>query len=131
MDHPAADEAADLVLGDMLAGEDGDNAVFLQWKPVVATLKATITATSQGDKTIEVDDVTGFPASGNLVVNVNGEPLDSSDFGWKDTVVVPPGGEVTVAAQFTGYLGKYVFHCHNLEHEDYSMMSEFEVVAPV
>jgi spore coat protein A len=64
------------------------------------------------------------------IVNVNGEPQDASDYGWKDTVVVQPGGgEVTVAAKFSGYLGKYVFHCHNLEHEDFSMMSEFEVTA--
>lgn len=62
------------------------------------------------------------------VVAINDEPQDASDFGWKDTVVVPPGGKVTVAAKFTDYLGKYVFHCHNLEHEDFAMMSEFEVV---
>lgn len=61
------------------------------------------------------------------VVNIDGEPQDSSRFGWKDTVVVPPGSEVTVAARFEGYTGKYVFHCHNLEHEDFAMMSEFEV----
>jgi spore coat protein A len=62
------------------------------------------------------------------VVNIDGEPQDPSDFGWKDTVVVPPGSEVTVATKFSGYLGKYVFHCHNLEHEDFAMMGEFEVV---
>ena len=62
------------------------------------------------------------------IVKIDGEPQQSSDFGWKDTFVVPPGGEVTVAARFSGYVGKYVFHCHNLEHEDFAMMSEFEVV---
>ena len=62
------------------------------------------------------------------VINLDGEPQDASDFGWKDTVVVPPGGEVTVAARFSGYLGKYVFHCHNLEHEDFAMMGEFQVI---
>ncbi len=62
------------------------------------------------------------------VVNLDGEPQDPSDFGWKDTVVVPPASEVTIAVKFSGYLGKYVFHCHNLEHEDFAMMSEFQVV---
>jgi len=63
------------------------------------------------------------------IVNVNGVPQDTSDHGWKDVIVVPPGGgEVTVAAKFSGFLGKYVFHCHNLEHEDFAMMSEFEVI---
>lgn len=62
------------------------------------------------------------------IVNIDGEPQDPSDFGWKDTFVVPAGSEVTVASKFSGHLGKYVFHCHNLEHEDYAMMGEFEVV---
>lgn len=30
--------------------------------------------------------------------------------------------------RFTGYRGRYVFHCHNLEHEDMAMMANFEVV---
>ena len=28
----------------------------------------------------------------------------------------------------TGIRGRYVFHCHNLEHEDMMMMANFEVV---
>ncbi|WP_228265997.1 multicopper oxidase domain-containing protein [Microlunatus elymi] len=32
-----------------------------------------------------------------------------------------------VVVKFYGY-GKYVFHCHNLEHEDMAMMDNFEVV---
>ncbi|HEY6711117.1 MAG TPA: multicopper oxidase domain-containing protein [Rubrobacter sp.] len=36
------------------------------------------------------------------------------------------GGNVCVIAKFDGWRGKYVFHCHNLEHED--MMANFEVV---
>jgi spore coat protein A, manganese oxidase len=62
------------------------------------------------------------------VVDINGEPQDPSAHGWKDTVIVPPGGEVTVLSRFEGYTGRYVFHCHNLEHEDFAMMGEFEVV---
>jgi spore coat protein A, manganese oxidase len=31
-----------------------------------------------------------------------------------------------VLVRFDGYRGRYVFHCHNLEHED--MMANFEVV---
>jgi spore coat protein A, manganese oxidase len=30
-------------------------------------------------------------------------------------------------ARFDGYRGKYVFHCHNLEHED-MMMANLAVV---
>jgi len=43
-------------------------------------------------------------------------------------VDVPPGQVVRVLARFDSYRGKYVFHCHNLEHEDMMMMANFEVV---
>lgn len=52
---------------------------------------------------------------------------DRWDAGWKDTVWIPSGG-VRIIARFSGYRGKYVFHCHNLEHEDMMMMANFEVV---
>ena len=48
--------------------------------------------------------------------------------GWKDTVSLGSGGEAELLVRFDGYRGKYVFHCHNLEHEDMMMMSNFEVV---
>ncbi len=48
--------------------------------------------------------------------------------GWKDTVMVMPGEKVSVIMTFPQYLGKFVFHCHNLEHEDDGMMLNFEIV---
>jgi spore coat protein A len=48
--------------------------------------------------------------------------------GWKDTVGLDNGGSVELLIRFDGYRGKYVFHCHNLEHEDMRMMAAFEVV---
>ena len=62
------------------------------------------------------------------VVNINGVPQEASEFGWKDTFVVPPASEVTILAKFSKYTGRYVFHCHNLEHEDFAMMGEFQVL---
>jgi FtsP/CotA-like multicopper oxidase with cupredoxin domain len=35
---------------------------------------------------------------------------------------------MTVAARFQGFTGKYLFHCHNLEHEDLGMMADYEIV---
>lgn len=49
------------------------------------------------------------------------------DEGWKDTVLVMPGERVRIAVRFDGYRGRYLFHCHNLEHEDAGMMRYFEV----
>lgn len=61
------------------------------------------------------------------VISRDGGPPGPYDAGWKDTVFVP-SGTVRVVAKFAGYRGKYVFHCHNLEHEDRMMMANFEVV---
>jgi FtsP/CotA-like multicopper oxidase with cupredoxin domain len=47
---------------------------------------------------------------------------------WKDVFVVPPYSQVTIIGRFTDNLGVYVFHCHNLIHEDAGMMAQFEVV---
>lgn len=46
--------------------------------------------------------------------------------GWKDTVLVAPKEKVQVIMKFE-QKGKFVMHCHNLEHEDDGMMLNFEV----
>lgn len=51
------------------------------------------------------------------------------DDGWKDTVLVMPGERVTLLLQFRDYTGMYVYHCHNLEHEDAGMMRNYRVDA--
>jgi len=48
--------------------------------------------------------------------------------GWKDTIGVQPGETVTVQPWFVPYTGRYVFHCHSLEHGDKAMMLQLEVV---
>jgi spore coat protein A len=58
----------------------------------------------------------------------HGGPPGRWDAGWKDTVDMEPGQATSIAMRFSGYRGKYVFHCHNLEHEDMAMMANMEVV---
>lgn len=56
--------------------------------------------------------------------------LLATDLGWKDTVLAWPGETVRLAVDFThGFVGnqRYLFHCHNLEHEDEDMMINFDV----
>ncbi len=55
-------------------------------------------------------------------------PPEASEAGWKDTVRVPPGSSTRIIVNFEGYAGRYVWHCHILEHEDNEMMRPFEVV---
>ncbi|MGG7034966.1 MAG: multicopper oxidase family protein [Flavobacterium sp.] len=49
-------------------------------------------------------------------------PLES---GWKDMALCMPGEKVKIIIPFTVSSGKYIFHCHNLEHEDSGMMGQF------
>lgn len=54
-------------------------------------------------------------------------PTAANDLGWKDTVMVSPFETVNVLIKFGTYDGMYLIHCHNLEHEDHGMMSNFMV----
>ena len=47
--------------------------------------------------------------------------------GWKDTVLVMPGEEIKILKPFEDYKGLFLYHCHNLEHEDMGMMRNFYV----
>ncbi len=48
--------------------------------------------------------------------------------GWHDTVLVMPGEQVDILLRFTDFEGLYLYHCHNLEHEDMGMMRNYRVV---
>jgi spore coat protein A, manganese oxidase len=52
----------------------------------------------------------------------------ANEAGWKDTAVVNPRDVLIILVRFEGYTGRYVFHCHMLEHEDNDMMRPYEVV---
>ena len=52
------------------------------------------------------------------------------DEGWHDTVLVMPGERVRILMQFKDFAGLYLYHCHNLEHEDMGMMRNFKVDIP-
>jgi blue copper oxidase len=54
--------------------------------------------------------------------------LIPTEGGWKDTVLLLPGEKVSVIMTFGQNKGKYVLHCHNLEHEDDGMMLQFEII---
>ena len=54
--------------------------------------------------------------------------LIPTEGGWKDTVMLMPGEKVRTIMTFHQNKGKYVVHCHNLEHEEDGMMLQFEVV---
>ncbi|MDQ6597354.1 multicopper oxidase family protein [Bacillus salipaludis] len=55
---------------------------------------------------------------------------DSGERGWKDTVKCPPGHITRIIIPFFPFTGRYVWHCHMLEHEDYEMMRPYWILPP-
>jgi FtsP/CotA-like multicopper oxidase with cupredoxin domain len=62
------------------------------------------------------------------ILDRNGQAPYDHERGWKDTLRLDSGDDVRVIMRFDGYRGRYLMHCHNLEHEDYDMMMRFDVV---
>jgi FtsP/CotA-like multicopper oxidase with cupredoxin domain len=56
--------------------------------------------------------------------------IDDNEHGLKDTIRVNPNEIVEIAVRFTSYSGRYMYHCHILEHEDRDMMRPFVTMAP-
>lgn len=62
------------------------------------------------------------------ILERNGVAPPPFERGWKDTVAVNDGEVVDVILRWDGYRGRFLLHCHNLEHEDHSMMARVDVV---
>ena len=56
--------------------------------------------------------------------------LDGGTPAWKDTVNVPGKSTVRLAIRFTDHPGRWMYHCHILEHAERGMIGEVDVVAP-
>jgi spore coat protein A, manganese oxidase len=73
-------------------------------------------------------DAFQYMTTGELRYREAPTPPDPSEAGWKDTVRVNAQTVTRIIIAFEGYPGRYVWHCHNLEHEDNEMMRPYEVV---
>jgi FtsP/CotA-like multicopper oxidase with cupredoxin domain len=64
------------------------------------------------------------------VMAINGQPQPFDRL--LDTVRVPERGEVTLRMAFTDprIIGRFMYHCHVLKHEDKGMMANIEVYDP-
>ena len=65
-----------------------------------------------------------------VVLSRNGRAPEPHEAGLKETFLLNPGEYITVAAKFSDHLGRYMIHCHMLDHEDGGMMAAWEVVKP-
>jgi spore coat protein A len=73
-------------------------------------------------------DVFEYQDKGTLRYTGAAIPPGPEEAGWKDTVRCESGHVTRFIIPFTGYTGRYVWHCHILEHEDNEMMRPFEVI---
>ena len=58
----------------------------------------------------------------------NGKPAPPWEDCLKETFFLYPGERILLAGHFSDYTGKFVVHCHMLDHEDHGLMSQFQVV---
>jgi FtsP/CotA-like multicopper oxidase with cupredoxin domain len=54
-------------------------------------------------------------------------PIERDGIAKLDVITLGPNDKVEVFFKFRDYPGKWVFHCHNIEHEDAFMMLRFDV----
>jgi len=57
-------------------------------------------------------------------------PIGPGESGWKDTVAVPANTIVTVAGRLGAQTGRFMYHCHILDHEDGGMMRPHVIMPP-
>jgi spore coat protein A, manganese oxidase len=69
-----------------------------------------------------------YMQSGKLVFTGPAIPPEAHEAGWKDTVRADALHATRIIVNFEGYKGRYVWHCHVLEHEDNEMMRPYEVI---
>jgi len=74
-------------------------------------------------------DADEYLLSGKLNYRGAPTPPPMTERGWKDTVQTYPETVTRIIVRFEGYVGRYVWHCHLLEHAANEMMRPFEVVA--
>ncbi len=75
-------------------------------------------------------DVEQYHHLRKLVFTGPAVPPEPHEAGWKDTVRADVLMVTRIIVRFEGYAGRYVWHCHVLEHEDNEMMRPYEVIAP-
>jgi FtsP/CotA-like multicopper oxidase with cupredoxin domain len=118
---PASATATRLML--MSQGRINSRTMDMNRVDVLAELGAT--------EIWEVENLVGMDHPFHLhgfqfqVLDRNGVP--EPFLSWKDTVNVPKRETVRFIVRYTDHAGKWMFHCHILDHEDQGMMGVLEV----
>ncbi|MEO6922459.1 MAG: multicopper oxidase domain-containing protein [Bryocella sp.] len=70
-----------------------------------------------------------YLSNNKLVTTGPAMPPAAHELGWKDVVQCPPDTVTRIIVPFQGYAGKYLWHCHILEHEANDMMRPYVITA--
>ncbi|MFT0533702.1 multicopper oxidase family protein [Castellaniella hirudinis] len=112
--------------------------VGVRLAPFQSALAATQTIALNAVEEWTLYNLNGYPHPFHIhvndcyVVKVNGEDIEPY---WADTIPLAPNGtpdqptSITFRSRFTDFTGKFVWHCHALDHEDMGMMELVEVRA--
>ncbi len=124
---PSGDEVPNFFIGQVFAS----GATTAKLSPFQSVLTPTQTVALNAVEEWTINSLNSYPhpfhihVNDSYVVRVNGEAVTPF---WADTLPVPPNGSITFRMRFTDFTGKYVWHCHALDHEDMGMMQLVEVV---
>lgn len=103
----------------------------LAMAPYQSSLTPTQTVALGAVEEWTIHNLDGYPHPFHIhvndmyVVRVNGEAVTPF---WCDTLPIPPRGSFTFRMRFLDFSGKFVWHCHALNHEDMGMMQLVDVV---
>lgn len=92
-----------------------------------------VLSSPEGTYTFEIQNKSGtyhpmhFHGIRLQVVGLDGASVQS--LAWKDTVSVPPGSALTLAMALDNP-GRWLYHCHILEHEEAGMKGELDILSP-
>jgi FtsP/CotA-like multicopper oxidase with cupredoxin domain len=68
---------------------------------------------------------TSIPPAPDVFQNI---PLTPIETGRKDVYPLLPQQQVTLRMRFRDFVGRYLIHCHNMNHEDDFMMARWDIV---
>lgn len=73
-------------------------------------------------------DTTEYQKNNRLLYRSGPIPPEPGEAGWKDTVRANGHSVTRIIVRFDGYAGRYVWHCHNLEHAANEMMRPYDIL---
>jgi len=98
---------------------------------VMDMARVDVTAELGATEIWEIENLVGMDHPFHLhgfqfqVLDRNGVPEPYRS--WKDTVNVPRHESARFIVRYENYPGKWMYHCHILDHEDHGMMGVLEV----